>query len=104
MTLAGGDNPPVNDRSKLPSPASVVASVFPYVLGFTVSNDGSEITGVLLTGQASQTGTVLGLRGTVVNPSAAGLYSTPLRATQLERLRCMAAAFTSTTPRSRPPR
>ena len=76
MTLAGGDNPPVNDRSKLPSPASGVASVFPYVLGFTVSNDGSEITGALLTGQASQIGTVLGLRGTVVNPSAAGLYST----------------------------
>jgi hypothetical protein len=76
MTLAGGDNPPVNDRSKLPSPASGIASVFPYVLGFTVSNDGSEITGALLTGQASQTGTVLGLRGTVVNPSAAGLYST----------------------------
>jgi hypothetical protein len=42
MTLAGGDNPPVNDRSKLPSPASGIASVFPYVLGFTVSNDGSE--------------------------------------------------------------
>jgi hypothetical protein len=76
MTLAGGDNPPVNDRSKLPSPASGIASVFPYVLGFTVSNDGSGITGALLTGQASQTGTVLGLRGTVVNPSAAGLYST----------------------------
>ena len=76
MTLAGGDNPPTDDRSKLPSPASGIASVFPYVLGFTVSNDGSEITGALLTRQASQTGTVLGLRGTVVNPSAAGLYST----------------------------
>ena len=76
MTLAGGDNPPADDRSKLASPASGVASVFPYLLGFTVSNDGSEITGALLTGQASQAGTVLGLRGTVVNPSAAGLYST----------------------------
>ncbi len=76
MTLAGGDNPPADDRSKLPSPASGMASVFPYLLGFTVSNDGSEITGALLTGQASQAGTVLGLRGTVVNPSAAGLYST----------------------------
>jgi hypothetical protein len=76
MTLAGGDNPPADDRSKLPSPASGVASVFPYLLGFTVSNDGSEITGALLTGQASQAGTILGLRGTVVNPSAAGLYST----------------------------
>jgi len=30
---------------------------------------GSGITGALLTGQASQAGTVLGLRGTVVNPS-----------------------------------
>ena len=76
LTLAGGDNPPADDRSKLPSPASGVASVFPYLLGFMVSNDGSEITGALLTGQATQAGTVLGLRGTVVNPSAAGLYST----------------------------
>jgi hypothetical protein len=41
------------------------------VLAFTVSNEGTEITGALLTGQASQTGIVLGLRGTVVNPSAA---------------------------------
>ena len=76
LTLAGGDNPPADDRSKLPPPASGIASVFPYLLGFTVSSDGSEITGALLTGQASQAGTVLGLRGTVVNPSAAGLYST----------------------------
>jgi hypothetical protein len=76
LTLVGGDNPPADDRSKLPSPASGVASVFPYVLGFTVSNEGTDITGALLTGQANQAGTVLGLRGTVVNPSAAGLYST----------------------------
>ena len=76
MTLAGGDNPPADDRSKLPSPASGIASVFPYVLAFAVSNEGTEIAGALLTGQASQAGTVLGLRGTVVNPSAAGLYST----------------------------
>jgi hypothetical protein len=71
LTLASGYNPPADDRSKLPSPASGIASVFPYVLAFTVSNEGTEITGALLTGQASQTGTVLGLRGTVVNPSAA---------------------------------
>ena len=74
LTLAGGDNPPADDRSKLPS-GSGIKSVFPYLLGFTVSNEGTDITGALLTGQASQAGTVLGLRGTVVNPSAAGLYS-----------------------------
>ena len=75
MTLNAGLTPPPDNRGGLSGPAASIASVFPYVLGFKVSSDGTQITGALLTGQASQAGTVLGLRGRVVLPSAAGLYA-----------------------------
>src|SRR5262245_49210710 len=76
LTLNGGLTPPADDRSKLSAPDASIAAVFPYMLGFKVSNDGTQITGALLTGQASQAGTVLALRGTVsAAPSTAGLYA-----------------------------
>jgi hypothetical protein len=74
-TVAPGRDPPSGDRSKLPAPASGIKSVLPYILGFDLSDGANAITGAVLTGQASRAGTVLGLHGTVVNPSIAGIYA-----------------------------
>ena len=101
MTLAGGFIPPADDRSGLPAPASSIGSVFPYVLGFSLSSEGTAITGALLTDRPVRPGpSSASAEGSSIHRSP-GSMPFPVRRGQPAQSPCTAAASTSTTRWSR---
>ncbi|MBZ4370613.1 hypothetical protein [Corallococcus sp. AS-1-6] len=76
MALNSGVSPGADNRSTLSDPsARAIPTVFPYQMAFAVTDEGSTLTGAMLTVNDSQAGTTLGLQGLVVNPSVVGLYT-----------------------------